>query len=132
LAACALGFALALTVPVLGEPPPAASAPASPPAGAQVVEQGWFAPVKRSVPPAEPKNVFIIPIREDITDKAFKAMERKVITCKAGGADLVILDMHTPGGDPFAARDIIELLTSELGTCTPCVSSARTPCRRAR
>ena len=113
LAACALAFALA--APVLGESAPAASAPASPPTGAQVVEQGWFAPVKRSVPPAEPKNVFIIPIREDITDKAFRAMERKVITCKAGGADLVILDMHTPGGDPFAARDIIELLTSELG-----------------
>jgi membrane-bound serine protease (ClpP class) len=113
LAACALAFALA--VPVLGEPSPAASAPASPPPGAQVVEQGWFAPLNRSVPPAEPKNVFIIPIREDITDKAFRAMERKVITCKAGGADLVILDLHTPGGSPFAARDIIALLASELG-----------------
>ena len=45
LAACALAFALA--APVLGESAPAASAPASPPTGAQVVEQGWFAPVKR-------------------------------------------------------------------------------------
>jgi len=113
LAACALAFALA--APVLGESRPSASARAAPPPGAREVEQGWFAPLKRSVPPKDPRNVFIIPIREDITDKAFKAMERKVITCKAGGADLVILDMHTPGGDPFAARDIIELLTNELG-----------------
>ena len=104
LAACAFAFALA--APVFGD---------SPPPGAREVEQGWFAPVNRSVPPKGPKNVFVIPIREDITGKAFKTMERKVLQCRSGQADLVILDMDTPGGRVDAAEAICKLIDSGLG-----------------
>ena len=119
LLATACVSACALASPGQARPGETATAPGPPsaavPPGARKVDQGWFAPQKRSAPPKQPKSVFIIPIREQIMDKAFKALERKVLQCRSGQADLVILDMDTPGGSVNAAEAICKLINSGLG-----------------
>jgi len=99
---------------------PAAAAPADVdiPPGAKVTEEGWFAPRKREAGlpsrPEEPEKVFVIPIREEITTKTFDGLKRKARRCRAAGADLVILDMDTWGGEVGAALDITRLIKTEL------------------
>ena len=101
-----------------------ASQPASRPAwaskapkGATITEDGWFAPKPKVQKPPLPKKItkaFVIPIREPIKDKTFRAMKRKVIRCRARGAQLIILDMDTYGGEVKAALDITGLLKQDL------------------
>ncbi|MDY6913895.1 MAG: NfeD family protein [Planctomycetota bacterium] len=87
------------------------------PAGARTTDEGWFAPRPKTQKPPLPKkpvSVFIIPIREEISDKTFRALKRKVVRVRAGGADLVVLDMDTWGGLVTAALDIARLIKVEL------------------
>lgn len=91
---------------------------------------GWFAPPKRDKPldlPAEVTNAHIIPVREEITPKTYKAIERKINRALAAEADLIILDMDTWGGQVIAALDItrhIKLAAAEV----PVICFGRTRC----
>jgi len=90
-----------------------ATQPATPP-NAKVTDEGWFAtPVRdRELPPLPERvtRAFVIPVREEITQKTYYAIKRKLVRCIASGAQLIVLDMDTPGGDLFAglyaARDL--------------------------
>ena len=100
------------------------------PAGAKATSEGWFAPIEpQAKPPELPKEVtkaFIIPIREEITTKTFDAMKRKAKLCRAEGAELVIFDMDTWGGDALAGLDIARLIKTEFpGIRTVCFARTR-------
>ncbi len=88
------------------------------PPGARVTAEGWFAPVERkSALPALPPSVtraFVIPVEGPITDTTAEAIERKVLRCKAGGAELVIFRLDTPGGSGEAMDRIVQLILEEL------------------
>jgi membrane-bound serine protease (ClpP class) len=98
--------------------PEVASRPADESADSRITDEGWFAPPKRQVEkPALPEpveNVFVIPIREEISVKTFEAMKRKAIRCRTGGAELIVIDMDTWGGAVHPALDIARLLKTEL------------------
>ena len=104
--------------PALIPSPAPASIPSTAPADAKRTPDGWFAPIPRGTPapplPKEVTRVVVIPIREEITQKTFDALERKAVRCRASGAELVILDMDTWGGEVIAALDITRLIKTEL------------------
>jgi len=109
--------------------PSTTSGPGSVPASGP---EGWFAHREPNAPrPKLPEKltgdrVFIIPIREEITGKTFDALERKVIRCRASGAQLVVLDMDTWGGEVHAALDICRLIKTNLkGIYTVCYVRTR-------
>jgi len=81
-----------------------------------VTPRGWFArpKVKRPALPAKVTRAFVIPIREEISTKTFKALRRKALRCKAAGAQLIVLDMDTWGGAVLPALDIARLLKHDL------------------
>ncbi len=99
-------------------PSPTSSGPAKAPPEAKVTDEGWFAPAKRGRPipslPEQVRKAYVIPIREEITSKTFAAMKRKAIRCKGSGAELIILDMDTWGGQVIAALDMARLLKTDL------------------
>jgi len=87
------------------------------PANALFRDQGWFAPPEPTSPaarPAEPVNVFVIPIKDEISGAMADAVRRKVALCKGKGADLVIFEMDTPGGGLDPTMDIAEMITKDL------------------
>ena len=94
-----------------------ASASLAMPAGATTTPDGWFAPpanLKRPKLPDEVSRAFVIPIREEITEKTFDALQRKIERCRKGGAQLIILDMDTWGGMVLPALDISRALKVDL------------------
>jgi len=105
------------SAPVADRPPQSATQPASRPGGDEMPE-GWFAPPKpaagRPPLPKGASKVFVIPVREMIRGKTYDAIRRKVIRCRAGGAELIVLDMDTWGGEVSAALDITRLLKVDL------------------
>jgi len=88
------------------------------PAGARVVEEGWFAPIKPAVPaprlPTEITRVFVIPIHGPISSTTAEAFDRKVRLCRGKDAQIVVLDMNTPGGELGATEQIIKRLTQDF------------------
>ena len=96
------------------------SGPASKPAGPatrRVTPAGWFAvpEVKRPSLPKEVTKAFIIPIHDDpIDENTYAAVWRKVTQCKGKGAELVIFDMNTPGGELSATSEIMRLIFDDL------------------
>jgi len=89
---------------------------------------GWFAPLPRKAPPRPEKvtRAFVIPVREEIKDKTFKAIRRKAVRCRSAGADLVILDMDTFGGGVIAALNIARLLKVQFADIyTVCYARTR-------
>lgn len=104
---------------VAAENPPTQPTWKAPP-GARVTAEGWFAPIERShALPALPSTVtraFVIPIKDAITDTTAEALERKVLRCKASGAELVIFRLNTPGGSGEAMDRIVQLILEELGS----------------
>jgi membrane-bound serine protease (ClpP class) len=91
--------------------------PAGPPPGARITDEGWFAPREANRPPL-PKEItraFVIPVREAISGKTLDAIERKVKHCRQSGAELIILDMDTWGGELIAGLDISRFLKATLG-----------------
>lgn len=87
------------------------------PPGAKVTEEGWFAPIVRqsALPPLPAKvtSAFVIPVREPISEKTYEAIERKLVRCQASGAQLIVLDMDTWGGEAGAAHDLARMLKTE-------------------
>lgn len=109
---------------------PAATPPATTQPGAKVTEEGWFAPVIRQSPlpplPEKVTSAFVIPVREPISEKTYKAIQRKLVRCQASGAQLIVLDMDTWGGEGGAAHDIARLLKTEArGTRVMCYVRTR-------
>jgi membrane-bound serine protease (ClpP class) len=92
----------------------------SPPPGARVFGPeddwvtGWFPPPERPVRPENPQNVYVLPIREPITQKTYDSLSRKVLQARGGGADLIVLDLDTFGGAVLPALEITRLLKTEL------------------
>jgi len=88
------------------------------PAGARVVEEGWFAPIKPAVAaprlPTEITRVFVIPIHGPISSTTAEAFDRKVRLCRGKDAQIVVLDMNTPGGELGATEQIIKRLTQDF------------------
>jgi len=118
------------TRPSRTRPATTASAPVGRRAASGRIEtpDGWFAVLPRKGPPRpdKPTRVFVIPVREEIKTKTFKAMERKALRCRSAGADLVILDMDTFGGGVIAALNIARLLKVELADIyTVCYARTR-------
>ena len=100
-------------------------APASDPS-VRTVENGWFQLRQPHTPPKDPKNVFVVPIREEIKDKTFRALQRKILRCRDKGADLMVFDMDTWGGGVGAALDITRLIKTRLeGVHTVCLIRTR-------
>jgi membrane-bound serine protease (ClpP class) len=100
--------------------PAADTQPARPdaPVGARVTGLGWFAPIEPEFPPPElPSEVaraFVIPIHGEINNALYDIVRRKVAQCKGKGAELVVFDMDTPGGNVEAMDAIVDLATVEL------------------
>ena len=82
-----------------------------------LTEDGWFARAEVSPPPLpnEVTRAFVIPVREEITEKTYAAIKRKVILCRQEKAELVIIDMDTWGGEVIAALDIARQIKRDLG-----------------
>ena len=98
--------------------PAAATQPAGAPEGARATSEGWFAPVEPQMPaPPLPDEVvvsFIIPINGPITETTYRTVKRKIIRARAGGAQLVIFELNTPGGESTAMKNILRLILDEL------------------
>jgi len=85
---------------------------------------GKFAEIKpsRKFPPlpAEITKAFILTMRasenevEPISGTTYQALRRKAVQCRAKGAQLIIIDMHTWGGGVIAALDIARLIKHDL------------------
>ncbi len=88
------------------------------PAGATLREDGWFAPRTPTIPipqlPDEVTDAYVIPVRDPITNALADTIGRKVMLCKARGAELVIFDMDTPGGDSRPMKRICDMITEDL------------------
>lgn len=91
----------ALLIPVfaVAQPVPAADAPAP------------SAPVKiASAAPSAPKSVVVIPVREAIDKPVLYVLRRGLKEAIEKKADVVVLDMETPGGRLDVTFDIMEAL----------------------
>ena len=85
---------------------------------------GYFAEItpNRKLPslPAKITQAYILTMRasedevEPISGTTYKALRRKAIRCRASGAQLIIIDMHTWGGGVIAALDIARLIKHDL------------------
>ena len=97
---------------------PAATQPVS--EGVRTTDEGWLAPRVRGHPaPALPDEVakaFVITIRDPdgITLTTLESIKRKATLCKRKGAQLVIIDLNTPGGRSDAMEGICDLIRKEL------------------
>jgi membrane-bound serine protease (ClpP class) len=80
------------------------------------VGDDWFArpKVKRSALPKEITTAFVIPIHGPITKTTYQSVRRKVIKCKSSGAQMVIFDMDTPGGQMSAMSGIVRQIIDDL------------------
>jgi membrane-bound serine protease (ClpP class) len=65
--------------------------------------------------PAEDRQVFIIPIREDITPPLTYIVRRGVKDAMEAKADLLILDLDTNGGRVDVTEEIIEIISKFPG-----------------
>lgn len=108
-----IGLALATTV--------AAQAPLFPdaPADARLRDNGWFAPrARRIVLPPLPSTIdtaVIIPIDTDIRHPTSqKVLAQQITKARGLGAQLVIFDIDTPGGESQAMLAMCDLITQEL------------------
>ena len=109
LATCLLSFSVgaqtesgasAAPAPVAGSAPEALLAPEAPPAAAASV-----APTR-----VESKRVWVIPVREAIDQPILYVLRRGLKEAIAEKADVVVLDMKTPGGRLDVTFEIMEAL----------------------
>ena len=90
------------------------------PAGVRTTDEGWLAPRVRGYPvpvlPDEVTKAFVITIRDPngITPTTLESFKRKVTLCKNTPAELVIIDLDTPGGRSDAMEGICDLIRQDL------------------
>ncbi|MBS3734607.1 MAG: hypothetical protein KGY99_06735 [Phycisphaerae bacterium] len=108
-------------------PPRAAETrPATRPAPGEAGQKAWmrlippgtFAPAPPEARPALAERIeraFVIPISGPITATLAESMERKVSVCKGRDAQLVILEIDSPGGELGAMERIVEMIQRDLG-----------------
>ncbi len=68
----------------------------------------------RLIPGKTFKNVYVIPITEDIMSPMDEVIARKILTVKGNGADMVIFKIDTNGGSVAVAQTISKLIRNEL------------------
>ncbi|MCY2930516.1 MAG: hypothetical protein NTV86_13655 [Planctomycetota bacterium] len=88
------------------------------PENARVRADGWF-PARagqssRPARPGEVRNAFVIPIHGEINASLLETVERKIVLCRGKGADLVIFDVDTYGGEITAMDRICQAITRDL------------------
>ena len=98
--------------------PPAGDWP-DPPEGARIRQLGWFPPRITAVDPAglpaEITRAFIIPIHGDIRWRStYDIISNKIVQARNRGAQIVIFDMDTPGGEIRAMNAICDAITQDL------------------
>lgn len=82
---------------------------AAAPADARWVAEGWYPPRPVDLPESF-ERAFIIPLEGPITSTAARIIAYKATKARSQNADLVVLDLDTPGGSVGAMEDIIETL----------------------
>jgi membrane-bound ClpP family serine protease len=103
LASTGLGQAGGQQTPSADQPAPAAAPrPGSGPAGPTAV------PAARQA-----NNIAVITIRDEITQTTFRSVKRRIELASRAGADAIVFEIDTPGGDLYAV----------LGICTEIKSS---------
>jgi membrane-bound serine protease (ClpP class) len=89
--------------------------------GKIITPDGWFPlpEVQRpNLPPPVSKAV-VIPIHGPIGGTMADAVQRKIVQANGAGAQLVIFDMDTPGGEMSAMMRIVQLIEQDMaGTFT--------------
>jgi membrane-bound serine protease (ClpP class) len=80
-------------------------------------------PAPVSPPPARKMNVVVIPVRDEIESPVFYILRRGLKEAIAEHADLVVLDMKTPGGALDVTFDIMEALARFPGKTATYVDS---------
>jgi membrane-bound serine protease (ClpP class) len=66
-------------------------------------------------PPAQAKKVYVVPIREQIMPPLVYLVRRGVKEAMENQADLLVVDMDTPGGRVDTCREIISILSQFKG-----------------
>jgi len=56
------------------------------------------------------RNIHVLTIHDQIDDGLFRSIERRVTAARAGGADLLVFELDTPGGALQAAFDIADFI----------------------
>jgi membrane-bound serine protease (ClpP class) len=107
----------AAAVAIGQETAPATDWPTAP-EGARLRDDGWFAP-RTPAPaseeePAPPTLVYWIKIEGGIQPSLVDAIKRKVTVCRAKGAEMIIFEMNTPGGDSISMESIAKLIAQDL------------------
>ena len=70
--------------------------------------------VARAVPASRQANtVAVLTIRDEIDNITLRSLERRVRKANLDGADAIVLDIDTKGGDAFITLDICHLLKTE-------------------
>lgn len=118
LLACA---AMGQAAPEPPQTPADAAARFRAPRNARVRPNGWFPERKSKNRPALPDQVdtaFIIPIHGAIGKATYAAIARKVVRCRSAGAQMIVFDMNTPGGESGAMLKIGRLIVDDLKDTT--------------
>ncbi len=107
---------VAMALPALAQEPTWPDAPA----GARMRADGWFparvGTVARPVLPEALDNVVIIPIHGEIRYRSSsKVFAQQVARARASGAQMVILELDTPGGSTADMEGIANTIINELG-----------------
>ena len=117
------GWVVSMVLPVWGQTSePASKWAARAPEGALVTDEGWFAPIApRLARPALPEKItraYVIPFKTDVSEVAYKILKYKTQLCRQEKAQLIVLDITSPGGRVDMCYKIISLLTHELKDIT--------------
>ncbi len=71
-------------------------------------------PVPEPIPAYRAANrIAVITIQGGIDKITLKSLERRVARAKAEGADAIVFDIDTPGGEVLATRDIVHLIRQD-------------------
>ena len=81
-----------------------------------VTGQGWFPrpPVSRPALPEKVARVYVIPIHGAINDTTKRIVARKMLEALAGGAEMIVFDMDTPGGEVSSMMTIVQGILDDL------------------